>query len=102
MVCHFHLVRSVIAIVGLLSFPLTTGPSLSGKAGTPEATVKLTKERWKSAPDTYCRQLRWVFEHSFDRSSYAARLQTQDGDANISPFTVGRELGHGAFLVHKV
>jgi integrase len=33
----------------------------------------------------------------------AARLQTLDGGAPVSPFTVGRELGHGGdALVRKV
>jgi integrase len=41
--------------------------------------------------------------YQFRHTYCAARLQTLDGDAPVSPYTVGRELGHGgASLVNRV
>ena len=41
----------------------------------------------------------YVFRHTY----CAARLQTLDGDAPVSPYTVGKELGHGGVsLVNRI
>jgi integrase len=41
--------------------------------------------------------------YDFRRTYCAARLQTLDGDAPVSPYTVGQELGHGGdSLVKRV
>ena len=41
----------------------------------------------------------YIFRHTY----CAARLQTLDGDASISPYTVGKELGHsGDALVRRI
>ncbi len=41
----------------------------------------------------------YMFRHTY----CAARLQTKDGDAPVSGYTVGKELGHGgASLVNRV
>jgi integrase len=41
--------------------------------------------------------------YDFRHTYCAARLQTKDGDTAVSPYTVGRELGHGgASLVNRV
>ena len=45
----------------------------------------------------------WVYIPTPAPQNRAARLQTLDGDAPVSPYTVGQELGHGGdSLVKRV